>query len=211
MSVVRLLEVAMFSSRRVLPKVQEATSLFSKLVSAFRRRNLMVLLLAVAVLAGTGVVIAGKGKVGRQSETTAARMAIPPASASHFVKPVGAALADVSSATVTTISAAAYDSVPFVAPESIVAAFGTNLASTTQIATAQPLPTDLGGTSVEVNGRKAGLFFVSPNQINYVIPAATELGTANVVVKNGTATPTTGTVQVTRVAPAIFTANANGR
>jgi uncharacterized protein (TIGR03437 family) len=200
----------MFSSRTVLPKVQEATSLFPKLVSACRRRNLMILLLAVAVLAGTGVVIARKGKTGRQLGTTAAKMAIPPASASHFVKPVGAALADVASATVTTISAAAYNAVPFVAPESIVAAFGTNLAATTQIATAQPLPTELGGTSVEVNGRKAGLFFVSPNQVNYVIPAATEPGMANVVVKNG-ATATSGTVQVTRVAPAIFTANANGQ
>jgi len=201
----------MFSSRRVLPKVQEATSLFATIVSASRRRNLILLSLAVAVLAGTGVVIARKAKTGRQPAATAAKMAIPPASASHFVKPVGAALADVSSSTVTTISAAAYDSVPFVAPESIVAAFGTNLATTTQGATAQPLPTDLGGTSVEVNGRKAGLFFVSPNQINYVIPAATELGTATVVVKNVNATPLTGTVQVTRVAPAIFTANASGR
>src|SRR5689334_8488340 len=174
MSVVRLLEVAMFSSRRVLPKVQEATSLFPKLVSACRRRNLILLLLAVAVLAGTGVVIARKGKMGRRPAATAAKMAIPPASASHFVKPVSATLADVASATVTTISAAAYNAVPFVAPESIVAAFGSNLATTTQSATAQPLPTELGGTSVEVNGRKAGLFFVSPNQINYVIPDATE-------------------------------------
>jgi len=123
---------------------------------------------------------------------------------------------DVSAIPVTTVSAASFEAVP-VAPDAIVAAFGTQLSTNVAIATdADPttpgvqLPTSLDGTTVEVNGRKAGLFFVSPNQINYVMPSATESGMANVVVKAGV-NISNGTVQVTRVAPAIFTANSNGR
>lgn len=118
---------------------------------------------------------------------------------------------------VTTVSAASYDA-KAIAPESIVASFGTMLATTTAGASdADPnapgiqLPTTLAGTTVEVNGRRAGLFFVSPAQINYVIPAATEIGPANVAVRSGDGTVSTGTVQVSAVAPAVFTANSNGQ
>lgn len=117
---------------------------------------------------------------------------------------------------VSSISAASFESTE-VAPESIVAAFGTSLATQTVVATdvdpAMPgiqLPTDLGGTTVEVNGRRAGLFFISPNQVNYVVPLATEEGTANVVVRAGNGTVSNGTIEVQRVAPAVFTANSNG-
>jgi signal transduction histidine kinase len=89
---------------------------------------------------------------------------------------------------VTTVSAASYARA--VAPEAIVAAFGSALATRTAAATdADPntpgiqLPTELGGTTVEVNGRRAGLLFVSPNQVNFVIPAATETGATGVVGK----------------------------
>lgn len=117
---------------------------------------------------------------------------------------------------VTTVSAASYEAAA-IAPESIVASFGTMLATTTVIATdADPntpgiqLPTTLGGTTVEVNGRRAGLFFVSPTQVNYAIPAATEAGPASVVIRAGDGVTSTGTMQVKSVAPAIFTANSNG-
>jgi uncharacterized protein (TIGR03437 family) len=126
-------------------------------------------------------------------------------------------LLDVTSTNVATVSAASFENTP-VAPDSIVAAFGTQLATqTTSASDADPntpgiqLPTTLAGTTVEVNGRPAGLFFVSPNQVNYVIPSQTEDGVVNVVVRSGDGTTSTGTVQVARVAPAIFAANANGR
>lgn len=130
---------------------------------------------------------------------------------------VAPASRDVSSTAVATVSAASFESTP-VAPDSIVAAFGTQLATqTTNASDADPntpgiqLPTQLAGTTVEVNGRRAGLFFVSSSQINYVIPPETEDGTVNVVVKSGDGTISNGTVQIARVAPAIFTANANGK
>ncbi|MEO6725492.1 MAG: hypothetical protein ABIU20_02830, partial [Blastocatellia bacterium] len=207
----------MFSSRTVLPKALSVIELGRAIVSARYRRNWLVLLLASSLLIGASVVAARWGKVERQARSEVVKampeMAITSASASHMVRMVATAPLE----TVTTVSAAAFGTVPFVAPESIVAAFGTQLASqTVQASDADPntpgnqLPTDLAGTSVEVNGRKAGLFFVSPTQVNYAIPAATAVGTANVVVKAGS-TISTGTVEVVPVAPAIFTANSSGK
>lgn len=57
-----------------------------------------------------------------------------------------------------------------VVPGAIVAMFGTDLAPATVAAPAVPLPTELAGTSVLVNGEPAPLFFVSPNQINFQVP-----------------------------------------
>ena len=69
---------------------------------------------------------------------------------------------------VVTVSAASYET-SAIAPEGIVAAFGTQLATATVSGgDTDPntpgiqLPTSLGGTSVEVGGRLAGLFFVRP-------------------------------------------------
>jgi uncharacterized protein (TIGR03437 family) len=128
-----------------------------------------------------------------------------------------AALSDISATPVTSVSAASFEATT-VAPESIVAAFGAQLATQTVLATdADPLtpgiqlPTQLAGTTVEVNGRRAGLFFVSPSQVNYVMPAETASGTANVVIRSGAGVTSNGTAQVAQVAPAVFTANSNGR
>lgn len=104
-----------------------------------------------------------------------------------------------------------------IAPETIVAAFGSGLA--TQNATGNDtdpntagvqLPTSLAGTSVRVNGQLAGIFFVSAGQVNFEVPANTTLGTATVTITSGSGATSTGTMDVKLVAPAIFSANANG-
>ncbi len=136
---------------------------------------------------------------------------------SHFVTPANAGLLrDLSSAPVTSVSAASFEP-GAVAPESIVTAFGTQLATQTAIASdANPnipgvqLPTQLANTTVEVNRRRAGLFFVSPAQVNYLMPPETETGTANVVIKSGDGTTSNGTVEIALLAPGIFSANADG-
>jgi uncharacterized protein (TIGR03437 family) len=123
---------------------------------------------------------------------------------------------EIASTAVTSVSAASFETVAL-APDSIVAAFGAQLA--TQIENASDtdpntpgiqLPIQLGGTTVEVNGRQAGLFFVSPGQVNFAIPPETEIGAANVVIRASDGTASNGSVEITRVSPAIFTANANG-
>jgi uncharacterized protein (TIGR03437 family) len=60
---------------------------------------------------------------------------------------------------------------PALAPGSIGAIFGSNLASSPETARTLPLPAQLGGVSVSVNGFAAPLFFASPNQINFQVPA----------------------------------------
>jgi uncharacterized protein (TIGR03437 family) len=116
---------------------------------------------------------------------------------------------------VVTVSAASYD-ITAIAPGAIVAAFGTLLATRVESATTIPLPTTLAGTSVRIRDsagieRLAPLFFVSPNQINYLIPAETATGAAALMAQSGDGTISTGTVQVRAVAPSIFTANSDGQ
>src|SRR5262249_8888128 len=55
-------------------------------------------------------------------------------------------------ASVVTVSAASYDPKGNLAPDSIAAAFGSQLATRTEAAPTQPLPTELAGTTLEVNG-----------------------------------------------------------
>jgi uncharacterized protein (TIGR03437 family) len=116
--------------------------------------------------------------------------------------------------TVTTVSAASFQA--GAASEAIEALFGTGLAGSTEVATALPLPTTLGGVQVKVkdgNGieRDAGLFFVSAGQINLLVPQGTGGGPANVtVLRNGTAVGT-GTLTVDSVAPGLFTFSGTGQ
>ncbi len=115
----------------------------------------------------------------------------------------------------TSVSAASYSGATL-ARESIVAAFGANLASATVAATTTPLPTTLGGSTIKVRDsagtdRLAPLFFVSPTQINYQIPAGTATGPAMMTITNGDSIASAGTVQIAAVAPGLFTANASGQ
>lgn len=116
---------------------------------------------------------------------------------------------------VVTVSAATFRAQP-VASGAIVAAFGTELATTTQAATSLPLPTTLGGTQVKVldaagTEHLAPLFFVSPGQVNYQIPPDTVAGPALVTLTAGDGRISTGVVQLNPVAPGLFTADASGR
>jgi len=101
-----------------------------------------------------------------------------------------------------------------VAPGSIVSVFGTNLAASTVIASAIPLPTALSDvTSVTFNDIPAGLYFVSQNQINAqlpfdVLPAGS--GTVSIVVTRGTGTSAPQNVSVAPASPGIFTTTGNG-
>lgn len=114
-----------------------------------------------------------------------------------------------------TVSAASFANAA-IAPEAIAALFGTALAAGTEAATTAPLPTTLGNATVtirDVDGveRLAPLFFVSPSQINYLVPAGTAPGVAQVVVRNGSNITGVGAIIVAAVGPAFFSANANGQ
>jgi uncharacterized protein (TIGR03437 family) len=89
-----------------------------------------------------------------------------------------------------------------VAPGSLIAIFGTDLAAAPASASALPLPTTLGGVTVTVNGNlRLPLIYVSAKQINAQLPFETPLGTATISV-NGSA-PVSFTVAAS--APGIIT------
>lgn len=116
---------------------------------------------------------------------------------------------------VATVSAADY-SPTAIAPEAIVSAFGTNMASAAESAAVVPLPTTLGGTRVIVRDsagveRLSPLFYVSAEQINYQIPPGTLTGSATVTVTTAAGAALIGNVEMQIVAPSLFTANATGR
>ncbi len=116
---------------------------------------------------------------------------------------------------VISVSAASYRRVGLAA-ESISAAFGTKLAIRTESASRLPLPIELAGTTVKVTDsagveRFAPLFFVSPGQVNYLIPPGTEAGLATVTVTNANRESVTDWTQVLNLAPGLFAANANGQ
>ncbi len=101
-----------------------------------------------------------------------------------------------------------------VAPDSIAVALGNNLALTTREAARQPngsFPSTLDGTTVTVNNRPAQIFYVSPTQINFHIPPETELGSAEIIVRNPDGFETRGTVRVLSAAPGVFTESGDGR
>ncbi len=117
--------------------------------------------------------------------------------------------------TVASVSAASYDG-SALAAESIAATFGSKLAALTASANTVPLPTTLGGVTVKVRDsagveRPSPLFFVSPTQINYQIPAGTATGFALMTVVNGSDTVAIGPTPISTTAPGLFTADASGR
>ena len=102
-----------------------------------------------------------------------------------------------------------------VAPGSIAAAFGSQIGTSTQIALTLPLPTLLNGVSIDLTdsammSQMASLFFVSPNQINFVIPDNVAMGMASAKIMGGINSGAATSVQVVNVAPGLFTANGAG-
>jgi len=75
-----------------------------------------------------------------------------------------------------------------ITPDSIASIFGTNL-----------------GANVMVGDRNAVVTYVSPSQVNFIVPAATSLGP--VTITSGTQT---ATAQIQAVAPTLFSMNGNG-
>ncbi len=102
------------------------------------------------------------------------------------------------------------------AVESIATAFGVGLASMTETAETLPLPFDLAGTRVTVRDsegveRPAPLFFVSPTQVNYLIPTGLAEGLATVTITSADGSVSVGAARIASPAPALFAANAGGQ
>src|SRR5580658_7663672 len=100
------------------------------------------------------------------------------------------------------------------APNTIATIYGTNLSYTTHAVdpgdlNGGTLPTSLEGVSVYVNGILGSLFFVSPGQINFLIPydIVTSSGVVYVT-RQGVAGPGV-TIPLADTSPAFFEWNGN--
>jgi len=143
-----------------------------------------------------------------------------------------AASRQLAAAQLTNISSASYATLPtvfnptcgtgsnpcnaqtLVAPDSLVSAFGADLANTSTFDLS--FPTSLGGTTMTLvdatnTSYPVQMYYAGPNQVNYYVPANAQPGPATITVSSGDGTRTTGTVLVAPVAPGLFTANASGQ
>ncbi len=108
------------------------------------------------------------------------------------------------------VSTASYNGTAL-AVESIAAAYGSGLAAATQGADSATLPNMIAGVTVKVKDsagaeRLAPLFFVSPAQVNFQVPAGTAVGTANITIGGSS-----GIETIVAVAPGLYSATGTGQ
>jgi uncharacterized protein (TIGR03437 family) len=97
-----------------------------------------------------------------------------------------------------------------ISPGSIVAIFGSNLATAAVGASGIPLPTSLGSTTVTMNGTAVPLFYVSNGQVNAQVPYGMASGSVSLQVQSGSQSSTVQTASVVSASPGVFSVNSNG-
>jgi uncharacterized protein (TIGR03437 family) len=101
------------------------------------------------------------------------------------------------------------------APGMLASAFATALAATTEVPPgAGPVPT-LGGLAVSILDSAGeqwpgGILYVSPEQVNFLIPAGVSVGPAQITFKSQTGAGKTATVELQRASPGLFIAESDG-
>ncbi|MBI1354720.1 MAG: hypothetical protein GC160_10260 [Acidobacteria bacterium] len=136
---------------------------------------------------------------GRHGLSFGIRLPQIPAAGDVFLSPIG------------VLNAASF--APPTAPISggaLLSLFGEGLANSTTQAQVTPLPKQLDGVSVTVNGIPAPLFFVSPGQINLQTPFAVQGSQATVQVTNNGQASNAVTVPVANSSPGIFSVQQTG-
>jgi uncharacterized protein (TIGR03437 family) len=118
-----------------------------------------------------------------------------------------------SPANAAVVNSASYASGP-VAPQEIVTLFGPGMASQTASASL-PLPTVLGGTSVQITDsaghtQLAPLFAVTPVQANILVPAGLAAGRVTISVLHGSSAPLAWSMALASSAPGLYTMNSDG-
>ncbi len=98
---------------------------------------------------------------------------------------------------------------------SLISIFGRELARSVVSNDKLPIPSELGGTRVDViqSGvtRAAYLLYVSPGQINMILPSALDAGAAEIVVSQGGKSSIPAPIRVVNTKPGIFFSAPAGR
>ena len=97
------------------------------------------------------------------------------------------------------------------APGTLFSIFGTDLAPRTEGWLGPPAPTSLGGISVKIGDRYAPLFYVSPTQINGMVPYEVSGNVAATVEAGPGAAGNSPTFTLSATAPGIFSADSSGK
>jgi uncharacterized protein (TIGR03437 family) len=114
-----------------------------------------------------------------------------------------------------TIISIANSGATAIAPGSLVAANGQNLAAGYPGPIFGLLPLFFDGTSVSITDSKgalsnAPLFYVAPNELGFEVPSGVASGAATVTVTGNGSTQTASNIQIAAVAPGLFTLNSAG-
>ena len=119
-----------------------------------------------------------------------------------------------SPATKLAVTSAAWNIGSRLAADSLAAGYGSGLAAQAVSPSSSVLPVTLGGATVSVRDaagtlRLGQVFYVGPEQVNFVIPADTATGPALVTLTSSSGATATTTVDIASVAPSIFTMPGN--
>jgi uncharacterized protein (TIGR03437 family) len=107
------------------------------------------------------------------------------------------------------ISASAFGGASTIAPGTWIEIYGDNLATTTRAWTASDFtgstaPTSLSGVTVSIGGVPAFVSYISPAQVNALVPAGVAAGSAQVIVSNGSQSTAPFIVTVNTVQPSLL-------
>ena len=108
-------------------------------------------------------------------------------------------------------NAAADTGLDGVSAGSVLALLGVNLAADYQAGPDQPMTQTLGDVTVRLKDRILPLFFVSPDQINALLPSDVEQGLFKLIVHREGKPETSTDVTVVRNAPALFNTQVDGQ
>ena len=109
----------------------------------------------------------------------------------------------------SVLSAGAFGAFTSIAPGSWIEVYGTSLASTTQGWSGSDFnngiaPTSLAGVSVSIGGKAAFIDYISPGQINALVPSDVPTGMANLTVTNSNGTSNSVPLTVNSTQPGLL-------
>jgi len=155
----------------------------------------VVTVIGAAALASLNDIVANPAA--HQIDVNAAStMSAPLAAASSALPSMAAVIPIVEVTTLSTF-----------APGELVEIYGTNLAPVTTDLSGWPggsLPSPLNGVSVNLGGHGARLLFVSPGQVDALLPFGAPLGTPMLTLTNASGTSAPVSLNVAAVAPALY-------
>jgi len=148
--------------------------------------------------------------------TTVTALAIQPDLGTSGQATISGAVADNPNVPVISlggvVDAASFNAASTPSPGQIVGIFGGQFASGLSQAATLPLPIDLSGTQLVIGGRSVPLIFVSPGQINAVLPyGLTTASPTQMVAIRGNTISTPVPVSVVASAPGVFATDGTGR